>query len=76
VLYIACLRGTRLYRAVIDGDRLIEIQQHYVGTYGRLRTVKPTIYGNLWLTTSAGGDKDSIPRNSNEKIFKVTLGDG
>ncbi|GIM96312.1 PQQ-dependent sugar dehydrogenase [Paractinoplanes toevensis] len=76
VLYIACLRGTRLYRAVIDGDRLTEIQQYYVGTYGRLRTVEPTVDGNLWLTTSTRGDKDSIPQNSNEKIFKITLGDG
>jgi glucose/arabinose dehydrogenase len=76
VLYVACLRGTRLYRAVIDGARLADIQQYYVGTYGRLRTVEPTIDGNLWLTTSTGGDKDSVPKNSNEKIFKITLGDG
>jgi glucose/arabinose dehydrogenase len=76
VLYIACLRGARLYRAVIDGDRLTDVQQYYVGTYGRLRTVEPTTDGNLWLTTSSGGDKDSVPGNSNEKIFKVTLGNG
>lgn len=76
VLYIACLRGTRLYRAVIDGDRLTDIQQYYVGTYGRLRTVEPAVDGNLWLTTSTRGDKDSTPQNSNEKIFKITLGDG
>jgi hypothetical protein len=25
---------------------------------------------------STGGDKDSIPQNSNEKVFKVTLGSG
>jgi hypothetical protein len=62
--------------AVIQGDRLAEIQQYYVGTYGRLRTVEPTVDGNLWLTTSTGGDKDSVPRNSNEKIFNVTLGNG
>jgi glucose/arabinose dehydrogenase len=74
VLYVACLRGARLYRAEIRGDRLGELQQYYVGTYGRLRTVEPSADGNLWLTTSTGGDKDSIPRNSNERIFKVTLG--
>jgi glucose/arabinose dehydrogenase len=76
VLYLACLRGTRLYRAVINGNRLADVQQYYVGTYGRLRTVEPSIDGNLWLTTSTGGDKDSRPNNSNEKIFKLTLGDG
>lgn len=40
----------------------------------RLRTVEPSIDGNLWLTTSTGGDKDSVPNNSNERIFKVDLG--
>ncbi|GAA3951229.1 PQQ-dependent sugar dehydrogenase [Actinoplanes auranticolor] len=76
VMYIACLRGTRLYRAAIDGDRLTGMQQYYAGTYGRLRTVEPTIDGGLWLTTSTRGDKDSVPRNSNERIFRITLGDG
>ncbi|MDY7086689.1 MAG: PQQ-dependent sugar dehydrogenase [Actinomycetota bacterium] len=74
VLYIACLRGARLYRAVISGDTLTDVQQHFVGTYGRLRTVEPSIDGNLWLTTSSGGDKDSVPNNSNERILKVTVG--
>lgn len=74
VLYIACLRGTRMYRATISGTTLTDVQQYFVGTYGRLRTIEPTIDGNLWLTTSTGGDKDSVPNNSNERIFKVTLG--
>ncbi|GAA1040732.1 PQQ-dependent sugar dehydrogenase [Virgisporangium ochraceum] len=74
VLYIACLRGTRMYRATISGTTLTDVQQYFVGTYGRLRTVEPSIDGNLWLTTSTGGDKDSVPNNSNERIFKVTLG--
>ena len=41
VLYVACLRGTRLYRAVISGSSLTNVQQFFVGTYGRLRTVEP-----------------------------------
>jgi glucose/arabinose dehydrogenase len=73
VLYVACLRGTRVYRAVISGSSLTNMQQLFVGTYGRLRTVEPTIDGDLWLTTSRNGDKDSTPNNSNEEIFKVFL---
>ena len=73
-LYIACERGTRLYREVISGDILTGQQQYFVGTYGRLRTVEPAPDGGLWLTTSNYGDKDSIPNNSNEKILHVTLG--
>jgi glucose/arabinose dehydrogenase len=73
VLYVACLRGTRVYRAEISGSSLTNVQQLFVGTYGRLRTVEPTIDGDLWLTTSRNGDKDSTPNNSNEEIFKVFL---
>ena len=50
------------------------MQQFFVGTYGRLRTVEPTADGNLWLTTSNLGDKDSTANNSDEKLFKVLLG--
>ncbi len=73
-VYIACERGTRLYRAEISGDSLTNVQQYLNGTYGRLRTVEPSADGNLWLTTSNYGDKDSIPNNSNESILKVELG--
>jgi len=74
VLYVACARGTRLYREVISGTELTNVQQFFVGTYGRLRTVEPTLDGNLWMTTTNQGDKDSIPDNSNERIFRVVLG--
>jgi glucose/arabinose dehydrogenase len=73
-LYIACLRGARLYRAEISGDGLTNVQQYLTGTYGRLRTVEPSADGGLWLTTSTRGDKDSIANNSNESILKVELG--
>ncbi|WP_103355652.1 PQQ-dependent sugar dehydrogenase [Amycolatopsis sp. CA-128772] len=73
-LYIACERGTRLYRAEISGDSLTDVQQYLNGSYGRLRTVEPSADGGLWLTTSNYGDKDSVPDNSNESILKVELG--
>ncbi|RYZ03370.1 MAG: glucose dehydrogenase [Myxococcales bacterium] len=74
VLYVACARGSRLYRAVISGNSLTNVQQFFNGTFGRLRTVEPTPDGNLWLTTTNQGDKDSIANNSNEKLIKVLLG--
>lgn len=73
-LYVACERGTRVYREVISGDSLTNVQQLFAGTYGRIRTVEPTLDGNLWMTTTNEGDKDSIANNSNEKILKVILG--
>jgi len=74
VLYVACERGTRMYREVISGSSLTDVQVFFNGTYGRLRTVEPAPDGGLWLTTSTTGDKDSIPNNSNEKILHVALG--
>lgn len=74
VLYISCLRGERVYRHVISGTSLINTQELFRGAYGRLRTVEPSIDGGLWLTTSTQGDKDNTANNSNEKIFKVILG--
>jgi glucose/arabinose dehydrogenase len=74
VLYVACERGTRLYREVISGSSLTNVQQFFNGTYGRLRTVEPAPNGAMWMATSNGGDKDSTPHNSNNRIFLVTLG--
>ncbi|HEY0240542.1 MAG TPA: PQQ-dependent sugar dehydrogenase [Friedmanniella sp.] len=74
VLYVACLRGTRLYREVISGSSLTSTAAYLAGTYGRLRTVEPDIAGKgLWLTTSTAGDKDSIAGNSDETVFHVGL---
>ena len=74
VLYVACERGTRMYREVISGSDLTDVQTYFNGTYGRLRTVEPAPDGGLWLTTTNNGDKDSIANNSNEKILHVALG--
>ncbi|MGC4772145.1 PQQ-dependent sugar dehydrogenase [Micromonospora sp. DT44] len=73
-LYVACARGARMYRAVISGSSLTNVQTYFSGTYGRLRTVEPAPDGGLWLTTTTTGDKDSIPNNSNERVLHVTLG--
>jgi glucose/arabinose dehydrogenase len=72
-LYVACERGTRLYREQISGSGLTNVRQFFVGTFGRLRTVEPAPDGGMWLATSNGGDKDSIPHNSNNIIFHVTV---
>ncbi|MEU5260544.1 PQQ-dependent sugar dehydrogenase [Amycolatopsis sp. NPDC021455] len=72
-LYVACQRGTRLYRAVISGSSLTNFQTFFNGTYGRLRTVEPAPDGRMWLATSVDGDKDSTPHNSHNKILLVTV---
>ena len=51
VLYVACESGQRLYRELINGTSLTDVQAFYTGTYGRLRTVEPAPGNAVWLTT-------------------------
>jgi glucose/arabinose dehydrogenase len=76
-LYMAALRGTQLWRMTItgrDATTTTPPQPYFTGVYGRLRTVEASPDGGLWLTTSNGGDKDSIPNNSDSRILHVALG--
>lgn len=72
VLFLAALRGERLYRMQINGSSVGTTTSHFQGTYGRLRTPEPAPDGSLWVTTS-NGDKDSTAGNSNTKLLKVAL---
>jgi glucose/arabinose dehydrogenase len=36
VIYVGCLRGTRMYRLVISGDGVTNVQQFFQGTFGRI----------------------------------------
>jgi glucose/arabinose dehydrogenase len=72
-LYVACERGTRLYRLVITSSlTLTNVTQWFNGTYGRLRTVEPAPDGGMWMTNSSG-DKDSTAHNSNDVVLHVAL---
>ncbi|AHI00049.1 PQQ-dependent sugar dehydrogenase [Kutzneria viridogrisea] len=71
-LYMAALRGQRLYVMKINGAGTSNPVAYFSGTYGRLRTVEPAADGGLWLTNSSG-DKDSTPNNSNDAIYHVQL---
>ncbi|GGX81293.1 PQQ-dependent sugar dehydrogenase [Streptomyces hiroshimensis] len=69
-LWMAGLRGERLWRIPLDGTRPVAGPQAFLqGEYGRLRTVVATDDGGLWLTTSntdgrgkPGGEDDRILR--------------
>jgi glucose/arabinose dehydrogenase len=70
VIYMAALRGQRLYRMVITGSTVAPPSTLLFGTYGRLRTVEPAPGNNLWLTTSNG---DGHLGTASNKVFLVTL---
>jgi glucose/arabinose dehydrogenase len=63
-LYIAALRGRRLWRVPVTGESVGTPVAHYVNAYGRLR-VAEKVPGQdaLWLTTDkAGKDADRVLR--------------
>ena len=75
VVYMASLRGERLWRIPINGDNesVGTPTAYYVGTYGRLRTVtKVPGADQLWLSTT-NCDNNGGAADGADKIFRVTI---
>jgi aldose sugar dehydrogenase len=72
VVYMASLRGSRLWRIPISGDRVRTPVASLVGTFGRLRTAVRSPDGNLWVTTS-NLDGRGTPRPGDDRIIHVQL---
>ncbi len=75
VVYMAALRGERLWRIPINGDTesVGTATAYYVGTYGRLRTVtKVPGADQLWLSTT-NCDNNGGAANGSDKIFRVSI---
>jgi glucose/arabinose dehydrogenase len=71
-LYIAGLRGERLYRVPVQDDGTVGSPQAlYEGEYGRLRTVVATPQGTLWFTTSEQDGRSSDPTPPPDRIFEI-----
>ncbi|WP_405592552.1 PQQ-dependent sugar dehydrogenase [Streptomyces sp. NBC_01092] len=76
VVYMAALRGERLWRIPIDGDteNVGAASAYYVGSYGRLRTVsKVPGADQLWLSTTNCDNNGGEPAGS-DKVLRVTIG--
>ncbi|MGP4013357.1 PQQ-dependent sugar dehydrogenase [Streptomyces sp. 4N124] len=75
VIYMASLRGERLWRIPITGDteNVGTATAYYVGTYGRLRTVtKVPGADQLWLSTT-NSDNNGGEADGSDKIFRVSI---
>jgi glucose/arabinose dehydrogenase len=59
-LFMAALRGERLWRIVLNGENVSSVSSHYNGTYGRLRAVVKVPGENaIWFgTTNADNNGD------------------
>ncbi len=69
-LWVACLRGQRLYRVPVGADGSVaDPAPLFVGQYGRLRTVVAAPDGTLWFTTSNRDGRGSA-RDGDDKILQ------
>lgn len=71
-VYMAGLRGARLWQIPVDGTRAGRPHDFFTGRYGRLRTVVLAPDGSLWLTTS-NRDGRGEPSAGDDRILRVEL---
>lgn len=69
-LWMAALRGNRLWRVEVHGDRATNPQPFFVGEYGRMRTIAVAPDGNLWVTTS-NRDSRGEPADEDDRILLI-----
>jgi glucose/arabinose dehydrogenase len=74
VVYMAALRGERLWRIpILSGESTGTPTAYYVGTYGRLRTVtKVPGVDQFWLSTT-NCDNNGGAANGSDQILRVTV---
>ena len=69
-LWLASLRGERLWRVDVHGDHAVHPVDYFVGKYGRMRTVVVTPDGKLWVSTS-NRDGRGDPRPGDDRILLI-----
>ncbi|MGL5809775.1 MAG: PQQ-dependent sugar dehydrogenase [Nocardioides sp.] len=69
-LWLAALRGERLWRIDVSSGRARAPQGFFVGAYGRLRTIEVAPNGDLWMLTS-NRDGRGDPSPADDRILVV-----
>jgi glucose/arabinose dehydrogenase len=69
-LWMASLRGQRLWRVDVHGDHASHPVDYFVGEYGRMRTVVVTPDGKLWVSTS-NRDGRGDPQDGDDRILLI-----
>lgn len=72
-LWMAALRGERLWQIPLDGQSTGKPVGLLTGDYGRIRTVVTTPEGDLWVATS-NRDGRGTPAEQDDRILLVSLG--
>ena len=71
-LWMAGLRGERLWQIPLDGTKTGDPIAHFRGDYGRLRTVQVASDGNSLLLTDSNTDGRGDPARNDDRLFQIT----
>jgi glucose/arabinose dehydrogenase len=71
-LWMAGLRGERLWQIPLDGTKTGDPVAHFRGDYGRLRTVQVASDGNSLLLTDSNTDGRGDPAKNDDRLFQIT----
>ncbi len=71
-LWMAGLRGERLWEIPLDGTSTRDPIAHFRGDYGRLRTVAVAHDGNSLLLSNSNTDGRGDPSRDDDRLFRVT----
>ncbi|HET9778448.1 MAG TPA: PQQ-dependent sugar dehydrogenase [Propionibacteriaceae bacterium] len=71
-LWMAGLRGERLWEIPVDGTSTRDPIAHFRGDYGRLRTVAVAHDGNSLLLSNSNTDGRGDPSGDDDRLFRVT----
>jgi aldose sugar dehydrogenase len=71
-LWMAGLRGERLWEIPLDGISTGDPIAHFRGNYGRLRTVVVAHDGNSLLLSNSNTDGRGDPSRDDDRLFRVT----
>jgi glucose/arabinose dehydrogenase len=71
-LWMAGLRGERLWQIPLDGTKTGDPVAHFRGDYGRLRTVQVASDGKSLLLTDSNTDGRGDPARSDDRLFQIT----
>ena len=69
-LWMASLRGERLWRIDVSGEEASDPADFFVGRYGRMRTVAAAPDGRLWVITS-NTDGRGFPDSGDDRILLI-----
>ncbi|CUU03795.1 MAG: PQQ-dependent sugar dehydrogenase [Fimbriimonadales bacterium] len=69
-LFVACLRGQKLIRVVLEGRRVVKTEDLLVNEYGRLRAVASGPDGFLYVSTS-NRDGRGRPHPDDDRILRL-----